>query len=151
MALNARTGEAAVGVVLTAFGVALAALSARMPGGTLSLPGPGFVPMAVGALLAVVGAACALTAWRARSGAPQIGLGGMRAWGALGTLGGVALAFEPIGAPISLSLGMVVLARLLGGYGVVRCLLFGLISSAVAWLVFTRLLGVGLPAGLLPL
>jgi len=42
-------------------------------------------------------------------------------------------------------------ARLLGGYGLLRCGLLGIAASAVAWSVFTRVLGVGLPAGILPL
>jgi putative tricarboxylic transport membrane protein len=151
VAINAKTGEAALGCALGLGGIVLAVLAARMPAGTVALPGPGFVPLAIGVLLALVGAGCAVSAWVERSRAERISLGGLKAWGALAVLAVAAFAFEPLGAPITLGLAMAVLARLIGGYGLLRSALFGVLSSAVAWLVFTRLLGVGLPAGLLPL
>ena len=151
MAINAKTGEAALGCTLGIGGIVLAVLASRMPAGSVALPGPGFVPTAIGVLLAIVGAGCAVSAWSERSRPERVGLGGAGAWGALAILAAVAFAFEPIGAPITLALAMTGLARLLGGYGLLRSALFGVLSSAVAWPVFTRLLGVGLPAGLLPL
>ena len=48
MPVDARAGEAAAGAALALTGVALAASAAGMPSGSLALPGPGFVPLAVG-------------------------------------------------------------------------------------------------------
>lgn len=151
MALDARTGEMAAGVALALAGTALAAGAAGMPGGSLALPGPGFVPLAVGVLLALVGAGCAASARGQRPGVGTVALGGPRVWGTLGTLALTALAFEPLGAPLTLAAALAALFGLLGRASPARSLVLGAAASGAAWLVFTKLLGVGLPAGPLPL
>jgi len=150
MVVDARRGEAVVGLALTVFGIGLAFLASRMPAGSVSLPGPGFMPSAVGILLALVGIGCMAGALLPTDAARTINLGGVKAWGGLATLALAAFAFEPLGAPLTLSVVMAVLFRLAGGYSLARSAVFGCTASAMAWLVFTRLLGVGLPAGILP-
>ena len=151
MVVDGKRGEVVVGLALAAFGVTLAALAWRMPAGSMSLPGPGFMPSAVGILLALTGLACVASTLAAKDAPGTVNLGGLNAWGALAMLAVAALLFEPLGAPLTLALTMTALFRLAGGYSLVRCAIFGLIAAALAWLVFTRLLGVGLPAGVLPL
>ncbi|HEY7382855.1 MAG TPA: tripartite tricarboxylate transporter TctB family protein [Beijerinckiaceae bacterium] len=151
MVVDRRRGEVVVGLALVAFGVTLTALAWRMPAGSVSLPGPGFMPSAVGILLALTGLGCTLRTMTANDAPGTVSLGRLNAWGALATLAVVAFLFEPLGAPLTLALAMTALFRLAGGYRLVRCALSGVIAAAVAWLVFTRLLGVGLPAGILPL
>ena len=151
MVVDRRRGEVIVGLALAAFGVTLTVLAWRMPAGSVSLPGPGFMPSAVGILLALTGLGCAMRTLLANDAAGTVNLGGPAAWGALAALAIAAFLFEPLGAPLTLALAMTALFRLAGGYALLRCALFGAIAAAVAWLVFTRLLGVGLPAGILPL
>jgi putative tricarboxylic transport membrane protein len=150
MSVDGRRGEALVGLVLTVFGIVLAALAWRMPAGSVSLPGPGFMPSVLGILLALVGAGCVARGLMAKEAPRRIDLGGLKAWGALAALGVAAFLFEPLGAPATMALAMAALFRLAGGYSPVRCAVFGMTASVVAWLVFTRLLGVGLPPGILP-
>ena len=109
------------------------------------------MPLALGILLALTGLGCVASTLVAKKAARTVELGGLKAWGALATLGIAAFLFEPLGAPLTLAVAMTALFRLAGGYSLVRCATGGLAAAAVAWLVFTRLLGVGLPAGLLPL
>ena len=151
MVVDRKRGEVFVGLALAAFGVTLTALAWRMPAGSVSLPGPGFMPSAVGILLARTGAGCIVRTMAAKDAAATVNLGKLNAWGALATLAVAAFLFEPLGAPLTLAFAMAALFRLAGAYSLVRCVVFGVIASAVAWLVFTRLLGVGLPAGILPL
>ena len=151
MSVEAGRGEALVGLALTVFGIVLAVLAWRMPAGSVSLPGPGFMPTALGVLLALVGAGCVARALVASAAPRHMDLGGLKAWGALVTLAVAALLFESLGAPLTLALAMAALFRLTGGYSLVRCAVYGAAASVVAWLVFTRVLGVGLPPGLLPL
>ena len=151
MAVDARTGETAAGVALALTGVALAAAATGMPSGNLALPGPGFVPLAVGVLLALAGAGCAVSARGRQRGTDAVALGGLRVWGTLGTLALAALAFEPVGAPLTLAAALAALFGLLGGAAPARSLALGVAASGAAWIVFSKLLGVGLPAGLLPL
>src|SRR5687767_10083551 len=120
MVVDARRGEAAVGLALALFGIGLAFLAARMPAGSVSLPGPGFMPSALGVLLAIVGFGCAASALLSKDATRTINLGGLKAWGALATLAVTAFAFEPLGAPLSLSIAMAVLFRLAGRYSLVR-------------------------------
>ncbi len=150
MALSAHRFETAVGLALAGLGVALAVAASQMPKGTVALPGPGFVPLAIGVLLTFAGLGCAGRALAA-STPETVGLGGLRVWGTLATLVGVGFAFEPLGAPITLALAVTLFVRLLGDYSIARSAMIGVIASAAAWLVFARLLGIGLPAGLLPL
>jgi putative tricarboxylic transport membrane protein len=149
--VDRKRGEAVVGLALAAFGAMLTALAWRMPSGSVSLPGPGFMPSAVGILLALTGVGCAVRTLVATDAAGTVNPGGLKAWGALATLAIAAFLFEPLGAPLTLALAMAALFRLAGGYSLLRCAMFSVIAAAVAWLVFTRLLGVGLPAGVLPL
>ncbi|HZH26111.1 MAG TPA: tripartite tricarboxylate transporter TctB family protein [Azospirillaceae bacterium] len=151
MTADRKAGEAALGCALAGVGATLAYLASRMPAGSVALPGPGFMPLAIGVLLALAGSGCAVSAWCQRGTGGAVGLGGARTWGALATLSLVGLAFEPVGAPVTLAVATAVWARLLGDYGFLRCGLLGIAASAVAWSVFTRVLGVGLPAGILPL
>jgi hypothetical protein len=146
-----KPGEVVAGLALAAFGAALTALAWRMPAGSVSLPGPGFMPSAVGILLALAGFGCVVRTLLAQDAAGTVNVGGLNAWGTLAMLAVAAFLFEPLGAPLTLALTMTALFRLAGGYSLVRCAIFGVVAAAAAWLIFTRLLGVGLPAGLLPL
>lgn len=148
MHVPSRMGEAALSLVLAGLGAAVAMGGGRMPLGTLSLPGPGFFPLALGALLALAGAAWAAVTL-ARGSSEPVSLGGWRPWSTLAVLATAALAFEPLGAPLTLALMLAALFRILGDLGLARALGYGVVASAVAYLVFTRLLGVGLPAGAL--
>jgi hypothetical protein len=152
VALSVHRFEAVAGLALAGLGVALAVAASQMPKGTVALPGPGFVPLAIGVLLTLAGLGCAGRAFVTNVDAAEtVSLGGLRVWGTLATLVGVGYAFEPLGAPITLAIAVTVFVRLLGDYSIARSATIGVIASAAAWLVFARLLGIGLPAGLLPL
>lgn len=148
MAVIERTGEAVVSLALFGLGAAVAVQGARMPLGTLSLPGPGFFPTALGVLLAVCGLACAGRALLL-GGRGRVSLGGWRPWSTLLVLALSALAFEAVGAPLTLAAMLAALFFILGRQPLWRCFAYGILASALAFLLFTRLLGVGLPEGLL--
>ncbi|HEX2726469.1 MAG TPA: hypothetical protein VHN20_11670, partial [Beijerinckiaceae bacterium] len=116
MVVDRRRGEVFVGLALAAFGVTLTVLAWRMPAGSVSLPGPGFMPSAVGILLALTGLGCAMRTLLANDAAGTVNLGGPGAWGALATLAIAAFLFESLGAPLTLALAMTALFRLAGGY-----------------------------------
>ena len=148
MAVTQRSGEAAVSFALAAIGAAVAGMAARMPLGSLALPGPGFFPVAIGVLLALCGLACAGRAILV-DGRDTVSLGGWRPWSTLAVLAAAAFAFEPVGALLTLAVALAALFRILGAYAPWRCAAYGIAAAAVSYVVFTRLLGVGLPDGLL--
>lgn len=148
MAVIERTGEAVVSLALFGLGAAMAVQGAHMPIGTLSLPGPGFFPTALGALLAVCGLGCAARALLL-GGSESVSLGGWRPWATLLVLAVSAFAFEPVGAPLTLAAMLVALFLILGRQPLLRSVAYGILASALSYFLFTRLLGVGLPEGLL--
>jgi hypothetical protein len=134
-------GDAACGVALAIVGGAVIWLSRATPLGSAGQPGPGFMPMALSAGLIVLGIGCA-----ARTGLAETG--------ALAVVAGLAsaiLLLEPVGfLPVSM-LFLTFLFKVLGKDSWLACAAQGATIGGGSWLVFDKLLGVQLPAGLVPL
>lgn len=73
----------------------------------------------------------------------------LQAGGMIALLVAYATAFEPLGYVVATALFFPVAARLLGSRHSLRDVVVGVIVTGVTAAVFDRLLGVGLPAGLL--
>jgi hypothetical protein len=147
MALEIRRprGEMAVALGLLAVAVGVLMAAARMPRGTVALPGPGFYPGALALLLGVT--AVALLA-RGRVRPPEDGrvaLGHAPVLVVLGALVGVALLLERLGFLPTMSLFLLLLFRTLSALGWWRSAVAALATAVAAWLFFARLLGVTLP------
>ena len=142
---------------LLAFGLFVLLDALRIGRGTGFRPiGPGFVPTIVAIGLVVLAIAllvrttvrpdidladyaaeqAASTSW------PTVGL-------AAGVLAGYALLLAPLGYILATTILIPVAARVLGSRQTIRDAIVGLAMSVAVWLVFTRFLGVRLPAGLL--
>jgi putative tricarboxylic transport membrane protein len=147
--VGARRGEAGAGLVLAAIGAGLAALSWPLPVGEVGNPGAGFAPLALGLALVLLGLACALRGWRQAEGAAIV-LGEPKALICLGALFAAALLWRPAGFLVAGGLLLTVLFAALARLRWWKAVLAALASALVARLVFERLLGVALPAGLLP-
>lgn len=145
--VDARRGEAAVGLVLAICGVGMAVLARQIPLGTVRAPGPGFTPLVMGLALAVLGVGCALRAWRLDRGEGVI-LGERKPLVCMAALLGCALAWTLFGFVPSSFLMLVVLFRVLAGISWRKALLTAVPAAVLTWLVFERLLGVSLPAGI---
>lgn len=143
-------GDAALGLVLAAGGTAFSVLAWPIPRGEVGNPGPGFLPLVLGLLLIGLGIGCAVRAVRARE-TKDVTLADRKAAICVAALIGAALAFVPLGFLPTIAVFLVVLFAVLAGMRWWVAALSGCGASVAVWLVFDRLLGLGLPAGVLPI
>jgi hypothetical protein len=143
-------GDAAIGLGLSLFGAAYLRFAHLLPGGANSEPGAGAFPRFLGMALIVVGLGCAWRAWRRRADADErVSLYETNAALCAVALVATCLAFEPLGFVITLALFLGFLFWLLAGLRIWQAVLGGAAASGILWAIFSYLLGVGLPAGLL--
>lgn len=112
------------------------------------VPGPGTVPMLLGAIIVLCGISTALPGFL-KADRDHLDLGGAKQGIALAGLILATALFEPAGFMLStfvfLSSGFI----LLGGADWKRALPAAALVSGGLWIVFTKLLGVGLPYGVI--
>lgn len=137
------------GAALSGLGGFFLAMASRLPPpDEPGVPGPGSVPLALGAVILLCGMAIAFEAFRkADRAALEIG-GAKQGLAIAGLVLGAAL-FEPAGFMLSTFLLLGAGFVLLGGARWRRALPAAAIVSVVLWLVFTKLLSVGLPYGVI--
>jgi putative tricarboxylic transport membrane protein len=144
-------GDAACGVALAIVGGTVIWLSRATPLGSAGQPGPGFMPVALSAGLIALGIGCAARAWIARAGSERTDFAETGALAVVAALAAAILLLEPIGfLPVSV-LFLTVLFKALGKDSSLACTALGVAIGGGSWLVFDKLLGVQLPAGLVPL
>jgi putative tricarboxylic transport membrane protein len=143
----ARRGELFAAGALVAIGVFFIGYSLKLRLGDLSLPGPGFFPLALA--LALVGLAgwIGFDQWRQRASGETIALGHRDVIVALAAMMAVPPLFEPLGAYLTLGLFVVAMVMAIGGVSIVRAVLAAAVGMVACWFVFQVLLGVQLPSG----
>lgn len=148
VAVTTRGGEAAVGAGLVLVAAYVIWEGARMPAGTVALPGPGFFPVALGALLGAAGAGLVL---RGRLGAGRdsepVALGHRNVAAALLALAAVGLLLERLGFLLTIGLFLLVLFRVTSATGWLRAAAIAAAMAGAAYVLFDLVLGVRLPAG----
>jgi hypothetical protein len=151
LAVSARRGEIGVALALLAVGLFFAAASFVLDFGSFALPGPGFFPCVLGVLLAGFSVALAARARREQRDGEPVPLGHRDVIIGLAALLAVAIAFEPLGAFLTLGLFAAALLVLIGRVSPPRAALSAAIGMAALWYFFKVLLGLQLPVGLLRL
>ena len=144
--VSTRRGEAVVTLVLLGLALYVIWTARGMPAGTVALPGPGFFPIAIGTLLALVSIGILIRLARQPDGA-RVAFGHRDIAVALSALFVVAMVFEPLGAIATLGLLLFVLIAAFARIALWRAALGAIVGAAAAWLVFVHLLGVQLPRG----
>jgi putative tricarboxylic transport membrane protein len=148
-------------IVLFVFGAATVLASLSLPIGTLRAPGSGFFPLLLGLVLAVLSAVQGVTSYRARirqvrtepvpAAEPQprgLGEDTRRVLMFLGAVAAAVALLPLLGYAVASFVLMLALLRILG---VASWPLIAAISATTAlacYLVFVRVLGIPLPAGL---
>jgi putative tricarboxylic transport membrane protein len=149
-AVPAWAGDACTGTVLAVAGAVFAALAWPIPQGDVGNPGPGFLPFVLGVLLVVLGLLCAARAYRHRATSVGVTLVTGKAFICLAALAAAALAFIPLGFLPTVAIFLTILFRVLAGAGWVFSTSTAVTATVVLWLFFDRLLGLGLPPGIVP-
>jgi len=157
MTARGHVGELACSIGLLLIGVFVLIDTGNIPQGqSFSGVGPRFFPYLVGAGLAVCGA---LLAWRALTGGWRAmpdddGVHDQPDWRAFVFISaGVILQMVLIGWAGFILAGVVLfvlVARAFGSVRLVRDVVIGAVLVTLAYLVFTQLLSLSLPAGWLP-
>lgn len=145
-----RTGDALIGLALAAGGAIFGAFAWPIPRGEAGNPGPGFLPLALAALLIALGIGCAVRAVRARESS-TVTLAERKAVTCVAALAGAALGFAPLGFVPTVAAFLAVLFAVLGRLRWWTAALAGCAASLALWLVFDKALGLALPMGVLPL
>jgi hypothetical protein len=141
-----RTGGMFVTGLLAAAGAFFAWQALTLDIGGIASPGPGFVPLLLGAFIilsaALIGINCC------RSGEHEaVELGHRDVLVTITALLGVPLIFERLGAYISLALFATAILVLIGRISLLRAIPAAILGLAACWWFFHLLLGVQLPAG----
>ena len=140
--INPRTGELCIAAVLLALAAFVIFEGLRMPIGTWALPGPGYFPIALAIILAIV--SIGLLFRRPEQPEP-VELFHPKGLITLGAVAGVAFLFERIGAIPAFGLFLAALFYLLGETRWWIAVALGAAGASLAWLLFVYLLQLQLP------
>ncbi len=154
---SGKASEAAAGLLLAACGAFFALASSRLPSAPdPSTPGPAAAPGALGVALVLLGLAIAAVALGRRpaieSSTAAAGAepgSGRKLAIAAGLLVACVVAFEPGGFMLSTFVFLLAGFTLLGGADWRAAAPAAAFAAGGLWLFFTKLLGVGLPYGLI--
>jgi hypothetical protein len=145
--VSGRLGEAVLALALVGAGVFFAWQAAELSFGRVGLPGPGFFPFALGIALAVIALGVLYAGLQAAEDGERVFLGHRNVLVAMVALAGAAVAFERLGAYVTLGAFAVAMLLLVARTSLWRALLGAVLGMVAVWLFFGITLGVRLPDG----
>ena len=145
MNVEVRRLELVISAVLLILGVLITMGASRMPMGTTSLPGPGFLPLVLGILIVLTALGVVVYTLLARETLEPVRLGHVYITVTSAALIGVGLLFERAGFLISVFLFMYVMLVVISPLGWWRSALAAAAMTGASYLCFDVLLGVRLP------
>jgi len=143
--VEVRKIELALAVAFLILGVLIAMASARMPMGTPSLPGPGFLPLILGALIAGTAALIGVRSLRARDSGEPVQFGHVYIAVTVAALIAAGLAFERIGFVPTVAAFMFVMLAIISPLGWWRSAVAAAVVTVACYLFFGVVLGIRLP------
>jgi hypothetical protein len=145
-AVSDRRGGIFVAGMLATVGGFFAWQSWRLDLGNVDLPGPGFFPLVLGAVLVVFSIVIGIGHWRS-SEREAVEVGHRDVVVAIAALLMVPLMFEPLGAYITLGFFGTTLLVLIARVPPLLALAATCVGLAACWYFFQVLLGLQLPTG----
>lgn len=146
-----RFGDMASGIFLALLGLVVVVAAFQIKGAPDVRMQPRTLPLILGCIVGVAGAALALRAWFYRGPARVVPwpdrVGTLRVCVSFAALVVFLFLVEPLGMPLSSSLLVGFLVWYLGGYGPIFAGLVGLVTGGTIYVVFIRLLGLSFPIG----
>src|SRR5215510_6708716 len=146
--IGARRGGVLVAVALATTGLLFVWQSSLLDLGRIGLPGPGFFPLLLAALVVLFSIMIGIGGWRAASEGEPAEFGHPPVLITLAALLAVPLLFEWLGAYITLGLFTAALLIFTARLSLLLAFIWTVLGMAACWLVFEQLLGVRLPTGL---
>jgi putative tricarboxylic transport membrane protein len=148
-AVCVRRGGIAMACILLGIGLIFVWQASLLDFGGLGLPGPGFFPLALGAILGATSAVIGLACWRESDEEKTAELGHYDVLVVFVALLAVPTVFEWFGAYLTLGLFGAALLVLIARTSLWLAALSAVIAMAACWFFFQLLLGLQLPAGVL--
>jgi putative tricarboxylic transport membrane protein len=143
----ARRSGVIVAGVLAAIGLLFVWQSSLLDLGRIGLPGPGFFPLVMGAIVVGGAAVIAVERWRTPANGETVALGHRDVLIVLAATFAVPLLFEPLGAYLTLGLFAMVLLVLIARVSPLIAIAAAVPGMAACWFFFQVLLGLQLPMG----
>ncbi len=137
------------GAFFVAVGVLVVALSGDLPLGGLSMPGAGFMPILVAALIIIFGLSLFIRARESKLFAEIVWDDGKHAAAVLGITTIAVALYVTLGFVITMVLMMVALLVIVEKRNIVRAGLYSAVVAVVTYLVFVHMLQSPLPPGVL--
>jgi hypothetical protein len=136
---------------LLLLGVWICLESLQLPFGGFRMPGAGFFPLLLGLLLSLLSLSLlGIHLFGARSDAQPILPARPEAFWLMGAMGAAAWLFERAGYLPTMVLFLGVILKVLARRGWGVTVLLALVGSIAAYVLFGRVLMIGLPSGILP-
>ena len=149
--MELRYGDRWSGLVLVGLALYIVLEAARLPFGSVSMPGPGFFPLLLSIVLVVL-AVCVVGFSLAKFGPPrtiQFENGTYKALLTCGAVCAIAVEIEQLGFLICATALMIILLRWISKLSSRVSVLTAIGSVSIIYVIFTEL-GVPLPRGPLP-
>ncbi len=146
-AISARRGEIWIAAVLAAAGLVFASQASLLEFGDFSLPGPGFIPLALGLATFALGSIIGVREWLRADSGETVELGHRDVLIVFAAMLAVPLLFEPLGAYVTLGLFGAVLLVLVARSSLVIAGFAAVVGMAACWYFFQAALGLQLPVG----
>lgn len=144
--VSSRHGEIFMAVALLATATFFVGQASLLPFGGIGLPGPGFLPFALGIVLGLLALAILFRSIRSQEN-ETVYLGHRDVLVVLAALAGVAFAFERADSYVVLGSFMAVLLLLVARSAPWKVLLAAVLGMIAVWAMFRLALGVRLPTG----
>jgi hypothetical protein len=146
-AISARRGGIYVAVLLAVIGLLFVWQASLLDFGDFALPGPGFFPLVLGALVFALAVVIGVGDWLGAAPAETVELGHRDVLIVFAAMLAVPLLFEPLGAYATLGLFGAVLLVLIARRSLLVAGLSAGVAMAACWFFFQVALGLQLPAG----
>lgn len=145
--VSARLGGVIAGLAFLAAGAFFAGFATLLPFGRVGLPGPGFLPFALGIALCVLALAILFHIWLEPSDVPAVFVGHRDVLAAIAGLIGIAFAFERVDSYVALGAFAAFLLLFVARTALWRVALGAVLGMVAVWLFFGVALGLRLPTG----
>ena len=142
-----RSGGLWVAGLLMLTGLLFAWQSTELEFGGLPLPGPGFMPLVLGAVLAAFATVIGVERWRDVAVGETVELGHRDVLVAFAAMLMVPFLFETLGAYITLGAFGTLLLVAIGRVQIWLAIASSIVGMALCWYFFQILLGLQLPTG----
>jgi hypothetical protein len=145
--VSARLGGVIAGLAFLAAGAFFAGFATLLPFGRVGLPGPGFLPFALGTALGVLALAILFHVRKEPSDAPAVFIGHRDVLAAIAGLIAIAFAFERVDSYVALGAFAAFLLLFVAHAALWRVMLGAVLGMVAVWLFFGMALGLRLPTG----